>query len=261
MIRRFIPTVLFLFVLGLMISVPGAAAQGKPAQGAAASADSCNNTFKSDSGSTTVSVCPSVVQSGQGLRFTIHSNANQQVTVLLRYPNGTTDSATGTTDGQGGASIDMTVRYNPLYRYGSVPFTVTVGADSVSGTVRVAQSASSGKPRLRVRPAGARDWCPEDGRCTARNKTSIVIRVDTEPNAQVQVDLAYPNGVTLPCPGNDLPGSSGAFADGTGAFECTMPVSYEAPNAKGSVAVLVQATVTTSSDTIPLQYKLWLKGK
>lgn len=261
MARCLYPLVILLIVCGMLCSVSGAAAQSKQTTNTTTSAETCNNSFKSASGSTTVTVCPTVVQSGQTLRFTIHSLPGQSVTVLLRYPNGQTDSATDTTDDQGMAVVDVPVRYNPLYRYGTVPFTVTVGNDTVAGTLRVAQSTSSDKPRLRIRPAGAKEWCTVDGHCTVRDNTSILIHLDTEPNAQVQVDLAYPNGVILPCPGNDLPGGSGAFADDNGAFECTMPVSYKLPNAKATVAVLVQATVTTSSDTIPLQFKLWLKAK
>jgi hypothetical protein len=269
MVRRLFLVGLMLLLFCAALPAARAAAQGRPATNVISIVDSsCSNTFKAAAGSATVTVCPTVVESGQILRFTIHAQQNEPVTVQLRYPNGLTDSKADTTDDQGIAIVDMVVRYNPLYRYGQAQFTVIVGtqgaanAEVVAGVVRVAQStATAGKPRLRVRPAGAKEWCPESGRCTVRNRTSILIRVDTSPNAQVQCDLAYPNGVTLPCPGNELAGGTGAFADSNGTYQCTMPISYDLPNAKASVAALVQATITTSADTIPVQYKLWIKGK
>lgn len=267
MSRRAVQLALILLVLCMVYPLTQAAAATKRATVDATAGSSCDSTFKSATGPTVVTVCPTVVESGQMLHFIIRSRPNEPVLVLLRYPNGIADTRSDTTDAAGVAAVDMTVRYNPLYRYGQAQFQVSVGtsgaadADVVTGTVRVAQSTSVGKPRLRVRAVGAKDWCPDNGRCTVRNNSSIVIRVDTDPNAQVQVDLAYPSGVTLPCPGNELAGGTGAFADGSGAFQCTMSVSYTLPNPKASATVLVQATVTTSSETIPVQYKLWIKGK
>ncbi|HWE64404.1 MAG TPA: hypothetical protein VHB98_22045 [Chloroflexota bacterium] len=259
---------LLLSVLLLAAAVPPAqgAAIGKQAQRDAAASDSCSNSARSTTGVTQVTVCPAVVEAGHALQFAIRSRPNQSVTVVLLYPNGVIDRQTSMTDAQGTATVDIVVHYHPLYRYGQAKFQVTVGplngADNevISGVVNIAQSTSSGKPRLRVRPAGARNWCAENGRCTVRDNTSIQIRVDTDPDAQVQLALSYPNGVTLACPGNALTGGAGALADDSGAFLCQMPVYYNLANAKATVTVLVQVTVTTSSgDTIPIQYKLWLK--
>ena len=40
----------------------------------------------------------------------------------------------------------------------------------------------------------------------------------------------YPNGESVPCPGNDLGGCM--FADASGAFICRLPVYYELPTCK-----------------------------
>jgi len=245
--------VLLLLYVGLPGGAPVAASR------AASAPDSCTAPLHSSSGNTEVQICPSVVPSGQTVYFVIHSLRNQAVTAVLRYPSGGSDRQTGTTDSQGTLTLSMPVRYNPLYRYAQVPFVINIGTvETISGSVRVAQMNDVPQARIRVRPAASRTWCGED-HCVIRDNSTVLIRVETAPSAQVQISLMYPNGESVPCPGNDLGG--GTFADGTGAFVCRLPVYYDLSNAKAQVTVLVEVSVTAGTYNIPLQYKLWLRAK
>jgi hypothetical protein len=225
--------------------------------------DHCTSVMRSASGNTELQICPPVVPAGQLVYFVVRSVHNAPVTLLIRYPNGATDRQTGTTDAGGLLELSVVMHYNPLYRYAQVPFVLDVGGitgDVITGAVRVAQNSSHAQARIQVRPVNSKDWCGPD-HCIVRDNTSVIIRVDTDPSAQVQLTLQYPNGETTTCPGNDLTGGSGLFATSDGVFSCRLPVYYDLPSGHSQVIVLVQATITTSTYTIPLQYKLWLRAK
>lgn len=221
------------------------------------------NSYHSATGATTVAICPLVVESGHSLRFDIHAKRNQVAQVQLTYPNGKADRATGVTDDQGMVTLVVVVHYNPLYRYGQAQFQVTIGSpgsaavDTVAGQVRVAQSATGGSPRLRVHPAGS-GWCPDEGRCTVRNNTSLILRVESDPGAQVQVTLTYLNGESVSCPANSL--NNGSFADDSGAYVCRLFVYFDLRKTKGSISMALQATVVSGSYPVQLQRTVWLKG-
>lgn len=250
----------FLAVLLLLYGcLPGAAEAATARAGSAL--DSCTALLRSSTGNTTVQICPPVVPSGQPVYFVIHSLHDQMVTALLRYPSGGVDRQSAMTDSQGALTLSMTVRYNPLYRYAQVPFVISIGdgkAETVSGSIRVAQMNNVPQARIRVRPAASMFWCGPD-HCVIRDNTTVVIRVETAPSAEVQISLMYPNGESVPCPGNDLGGST--FADATGAFVCRLPVYYDLGGSKAQVTVLVDVSVTAGTYSIPLQYKLWLRAK
>ena len=220
----------------------------------------CSAPYVSASGATQVMICPPSVVSGQVLQFDVRSIPAAAVSVRLFYRNGTQAQATDTTDAQGVVTIPITVSYNPLYRYASARFQVTVakqgGNDIVRGMFRVAQA--SAVARLRIKPAGALDWCAEGQDCTMKNGQSVTIRVDTLPDAQVQAGIAFPDGQDEPCVGNALTANSGAFADHTGAYVCTLPVYLSGKKGKHTTSVVVQATVTSDATTIPLRQVLWL---
>jgi hypothetical protein len=256
MIKRCACVIVLLFLLGAWL--PGASITAVAQSGQ--TPVSCTALLRSASGNTTVQVCPPVVPSGQMVFFVIHSGRNQSVSVVLRYPTGSSDRLSGTTDSQGALTLSMPVRYNPLYRYAQIPFVITAGAasDTISGSVRVAQMNNEPQARMRVRQSTSKAWCGDD-HCVVRDNSTVVIRIDTTPSAQVQLSLTYPNGESVPCPGNDLGG--GMFADGTGAFVCRLPVYYDLSNTKSQVTVTVEASVTVGTYTIPLQYKLWLRAK
>ena len=220
----------------------------------------CSAPYVSASGATQVTICPPSVVSGQAMQFDVRSIPSAAVSVHLFYRDGTQGQASDTTDVQGLATIPITVSYNPLYRYASARFQVTVvkqgGNDIVRGTFRVAQVAAVA--RLRIKPAGAPDWCADGQTCTVKNGQSVTIRVDTVPSAQVQAGIAFPDGQDEPCVGNAQTGSSGAFADNTGAYVCTLPVYLGTKKGKHITSVVVVATVTSDATTIPLRQVLWL---
>lgn len=248
---------LMLLALGGPLSqVPAYA--GHAAEGTAPLA--CSAPYVSASGATQVTICPPSVVSGQEVQFDVRSIPDASVSVRLSYRDGTQGQATDTTDTQGSATIPITVSYNPLYRYASARFQVTVvkqgGNDIVRGTFRVAQAGPAA--RLRIKPAGVVDWCADGQTCTVKNGQSVTIRVDAPPSAQVQAWIAFPDGQDEPCIGNALTGNSGTFADGTGAYVCTLPVYFGAKKGRHIASVVVEATITTDATTIPLRQVLWL---
>jgi hypothetical protein len=260
MIRRFL-LARAVFLLVMLATSAGAA---RAATGRVSPVvDRCTAALRSASGTTEVRICPAVVPSGRLVNFQVHSLPNEPVTLLIRYPNGTTDRETGMTDATGQLLLSAVMHYNPLYRYAQVPFVLDVGGitgDVITGAVRVAQISGPAQARIQVRPLSSKDWCGPD-HCIVRDNTLVVVRIDTDPSAEVQMTLLYPNGETTTCPGNDLTGGSGMFAASDGVFICRLPVYYDLPGGHSQVVVLVQATITTSTYTIPLQYKLWLRAK
>lgn len=220
----------------------------------------CSAPYLSASGATQVTICPPGVVSGQEVQFDVRSIPNATVSVRIFYRDGTQGQANDTTDTQGVATLPITVSYNPLYRYASARFQVTVvkqgSSDVVRGTFRVSQAGPAA--RLRIKPSGALDWCADGQTCTVKNGQSVTIRVDAPPSAQVQAGIAFADGQDEPCIGNALTGNSGAFADSTGAYVCTLPVYLGAKKGKRITSVVVEATVTTDATSIPLHQVLWL---
>jgi hypothetical protein len=262
-----------MLAFSLSFSLSSSTAQGKGA-GDASGAASCSDpagatTFQSSSGTTQVTVCPSVVVSGHRVRIVVHTRRFTQVRLQIQYPDGTTDSPPGMrSDGQGQAAFDVTVRYNPINRYVLAPFVVMVGRggqlETVRGTVNIAQGVPLGNSRLRAREAAAGGidngaiWCPGDpAACMVHNNTQIVIRIDTDPGAQVSVALVYPDNQSTPCTGNELTGGS-TFASDTGIYRCELPVVFQARGKHRTTTLTVTAQVSSGSYSKPLSQKLYL---
>jgi hypothetical protein len=221
-------------------------------------------TFQSATGASQATVCPSVVVFGHPLRVIVHTRRFTPVRLQVQYPDGTTAlSPQRATDGQGQAILELVVRYNPINRYVEAPFLVLIGrggrVDTISGTVTIAQGVPLSTTRLRVRQVGMGNegtWCPSDpALCTVQNGSRIIIRVDTDPGAQVSVTLFYPDNQSVSCTSNDLTGSD--FASDAGIYRCELPVVFQARGKRGST-LLVTAQVTSGSYSKTLPQKLRL---
>jgi len=265
MARRFPKILLIVLLYCLALPLNSNIAQGKQLHDLAALCGNAgsSNAFQSASATTQVLVCPPVVETGRAVLFAIHARPNTQVRVVIQYPNGDTALKIDRTDAAGIVAISLIVRYNPPYRYVSVPFQVIVGrpnaaeSDVVAGTITVGQLPTIGVSKLRIHQVGIQTWCPADPlACIVHNGSSIIIRVDTQPRDPVSVSLFYPDGSSVPCAINDLTGTTISGDDGV--YRCTLPVTYQPKQARARVNILVLAQISIGGNTVSLQRKFWL---
>lgn len=198
-------------------------------------------------GSTDVVLCTSAVQTGDVLRLGVYTRKPSQVQVQLLFPDGTSAPAAGPlirrTDKQGYARISLPVTYQPVTSYAQAQVMVTVTraghSDVVPGLVTIAQAVPLVSTRLRAHPAGLAAWCPADRlSCSIRNNATLIIRVDTDPGAQVVLGLRYPDGTPISCGANDF--TSTSLADAAGIYRCELPIVFQSRNAgQGSVLTVV----------------------
>jgi hypothetical protein len=210
-------------------------------------------------GGTEVLVCASTVQSGSPVQLVVRAHKAAQVHVQLLFPDGTSSVADAVADKYGLAHMDLAVDYNPISRYAQAQLIVTVTrpghTDVVPGSVTIAQALPLGSTRLRARPSTTQAWCANDrGACSIRNGGTLIIQVDSDPGAQVNASLLYPDGTSLPCPANTLTGT--AFTSNTGVYRCQLPIAYQGKDkGKGSTIVItaqVSAGGYTQSRTLRL---------
>lgn len=221
-------------------------------------------TFQSASGATQVTVCPSLVLPGHPFRVTVHARRFTPVRLQVQLPDRTiAASGTHLTDGLGQVAFDFTIHYNPINRFVQVPLLVLVGkggrVDMASGAITIEQGVPLSNSRLRVRPASDAGlaWCPVDpALCVVHNNSQIIIRVDTDPAAQVNVLLLYPDNQSVPCTGNDL--TSSTFADDAGVYRCELPVVFQTKGKQGLAILRVVAQISSGSYSRPLIQKLYL---
>jgi hypothetical protein len=180
--------------------------------------------------------------------------------VQLLFPNGTTAPParplTTFADRFGYARPSLVIHYNPISSYAQAQLIVTVSrlghTEVVPGSVTIAQATPLLSTSVRARPAYLGTWCtsnssPDAAACKVRNGANVVIRVDTDPGAQVNVTLSYPDGTSIAGPANEL--TSTAFTDQAGVYRCELPVVYQAKNRDKNVAIVIKAQVSLGGYT------------
>ena len=208
-----------------------------------------------------VTVCPSTVSSGQPVSFIVHTLRLATVNIALAYPDSSSSTASATADGKGVAALEIQVQYNPLNRYAQAQFTASATklnhTIQVAGTITIAQTSPLSAIRLQARPryVPPAQWCPNvSSACVIRNKSTVVIRVQSTAGAQVSVNLLYPDGNAISCIGNDL--TSSGFAGNNGLYRCELPVFYQANaignGAKIQIVAQVSAGGITESRTLTM---------
>ncbi|MDB5075911.1 MAG: hypothetical protein JWO42_2090 [Chloroflexi bacterium] len=261
MIRRAAGMLILFLVLCCGIAPYPRAAVGA-AGGAHISSLSCSTPVdhpaKFSYGTTEVLVCSSTVQSGSQLNLVILTKRLATIHIQLLFPDGTSAVLDAVADKLGNAKLTLPIHYNPITRYARAQLLVTVTrpghTEVVPGSVTIVQAIPLASTRLFARPADVLTWCPADRTsCSIRNNSNLIIRVDSDPGAQVAVTLSYPDGESIPCPSS--------FTSATGTYRCQLPVVYQAKDttSQGS-ALSIVAQVSAGGYTQTRSLRMSLVG-